>query len=104
MPTPHTESDQLLDLAADITLLLGIFALGLGTAFHLALMWTQGAVVETTQVSLEMQAGSLYPILTRMQWAANTSLTTGALALVGGGVLATRDQVRDTYTQYIKNA
>lgn len=104
MPEPQSENEEILDLAADITLLLGIFALGLGTAFHLTLMWTQDAVFTTTTMSLQMQAGDLYPVLTRMQWAANTSLTTGAIALVGGGILATRDQVHDTYTQYIKNA
>lgn len=88
---PASRREKYLDFAAMVALALGLGALGFGTGLHVSLMSVQAAVMETTQISLKMQAGpDLYDTLLAIQAWANRSLYASAILLVGGGGLAER--------------
>lgn len=99
METDETSS-ELLDFAGDVLLALGVLALGAGTAWHLSLAWVQAVAMDTTRVPLEVQAGDYYGTMKTMQWAANTSLTMAAGALIAGGVVSMRESVVARYNAF----
>ena len=86
-----------LDIISEVSLSMGLLALGIATGTQVSLSAVQNTIMTTHLLPLKAQAGNLYPVLLMMQDIVNWSGYAAAALLVGGAVLARREMVHEQF-------